>query len=289
MNNDIRNTTDMFVEYLEYIQDDTRIKRTPLGFNKSDTLFNGGLPNGLITLGAIPSIGKTTFMLQVADNMASLDNTKVLFFSLEMSRYDLITKCLSRQTFQNENLTNYSFDDLISNDEAIDYGAILETYEPIANNLYLIDNIYDIRDIEAYISHFRDDNPNENVVIFIDYLQYVLCGNNANDKQAIDIITKRLKELSKALGITIVVISSLNRANYNGTITMESFKESGSIEYTSDILMGLEYTNTSGNDRDYEANKNPRKITLKVIKNRYGACGKVNFDFNTKYNAYIER
>lgn len=120
-------------------------------------------------------------------------------------------------------------------------------------------------------------------------MQYILNDKNSNDKQAIDLITKSLKELSKSLGITIVAISSLNRANYSGSITMESFKESGSIEYTSDVLIGLEYTNSNGNDRDYEARKNQRKITLSIIKNRYGALGKINFDFNTKYNTFIEK
>jgi len=70
---------------------------------------------------------------------------------------------------------------------------------------------------------------------------------------------------------------------------MESFKESGSIEYTSDILMGLEYINNGANEREYEAKRNPRKITLSVIKNRYGALGKVNFDFHTTYHTFIEK
>lgn len=288
MNIEVKSTTDTLQEYIRYIQDDTQIKRTPTNFGKLDTILNGGLPKGLITLGAIPSIGKTTFILQLADNIASMGN-KVLFFSLEMSRFDIISKSLSRLSFQSDDLTNYSYDDLISNDERIDYEAILERYKPIANNLYTIDYIYDIRDIEAFINQFRDTNPNDNIIVIIDYLQYILCANNGNDKQVIDIITKRLKELSKSLGITIIAISSLNRANYSGSITMESFKESGSIEYTSDILMGLEYTNNNGIDRDYEAKKNPRKITLSVIKNRYGALGKVNLDFHTTYHTYIEK
>lgn len=266
-----------------------KIKKTPLGFEKIDKLLNGGLPNGLITLGAIPSLGKTTFMLQVADNMASLENTKVLFFSLEMSRYNLISKSLSRLTYLNENLQDLTYDELEFNNENVDFISILADYEPIANNLYTIDYIYDIRDIVAFITQFRECNSNSNVVVIIDYLQYILCGGG-NDKQAIDLITKRLKELSKSLGITIVAISSLNRANYDGTITMESFKESGSIEYTSDILMGLEYTNKiTSNDRDYEAKKNPRKVSLNIIKNRYGALGKVNLEFNMKYSTFIEK
>ena len=285
---EIINTTKLLEEYMAYIQDETKVKRTPLGFNKLDNLLNGGVPNGLITLGAIPSIGKTTFMLQVADNIASMENTKVLFFSLEMSRFDLISKSLSRLTYQCEDLEQLTCDELLSNDEAIDYNTIAQRYEPMANNLYTIDYLYKIEDITAFINQFRDAFPNENVVVIIDYLQYILCSNS-NDKQAIDLITKRLKELSKELGITIIAISSLNRANYGGNITMESFKESGSIEYTSDILMCLEYINTNATDRDVEAKKCPRKVAISVIKNRYGSLGKVNMDFYTKYNTYVEK
>lgn len=287
--NDLKNTTDTLQDYLSYIQDDRQVKKIRTGFDKLDNLLNGGLPNGLITLGAIPSLGKTTFALQVADNMASMENTKVLFFSLEMTRFDIISKSLSRLCYLTDELGNYTFDDLLSNDEAIDYGALLSQYEPIANNLYTIDYIYDIRDIEAFIRQFKDLHENDNIIVIIDYLQYILCGNNGNDKQVIDIITKRLKELAKELSICVIEISSLNRTNYSGSITMESFKESGSIEYTSDILIGLEYINNSSNEREYEAKRNPRKITLSVIKNRYGALGKVNFDFYTTYHTFLEK
>lgn len=289
MNTELRNTTDILEDYLSYIQDDKQVKKVRTGFNKLDNLLNGGLPNGLITLGAIPSLGKTTFALQVADNMASMENTKVLFFSLEMTRFDIISKSLSRLSYLTDELENYTFDDLLSNNDDVDFTTLLSKYEPIANNLYTIDYIYDIRDIEAFIRQFNDLHKNENIIVIIDYLQYILCGNNGNDKQVIDTITKRLKELAKDLNICIIEISSLNRTNYSGSITMESFKESGSIEYTSDILMGLEYVNNGANEREYEAKRNPRKITLSIIKNRYGALGKINFDFYTTYHTFIEK
>ena len=288
MTQEIISNTQLLDEYMRYIQDDTKVKKTPIGFNKLDTLLNGGLPSGLITLGAITSIGKTTFMLQIADNMASMENTKVLFFSLEMSRYDLISKSLSRLTYQDEALSQLTCDELLSHNEAIDYKTILEKYKPLADNLYVVDYLYNYNDIKSFITQFRDTHQEENVVIIIDYLQYILLNGNGNDKQVIDTITKGLKELSKSLGITIIAISSLNRANYSGSITLESFKESGSIEYTSDLLIGLEYTNNNANDRDYEAKKNPRKLTLNIIKNRYGSLGKVNFEFYTKYNTFNE-
>ena len=289
MNTELRNTTDTLQDYLSYIQDDTQVKKIRTGFNKLDNLLNGGLPNGLITLGAIPSLGKTTFALQVADNMASMENTKVLFFSLEMTRFDIISKSLSRMSYLTDDLSNYTFDDLLANNELVDYEALLSKYEPIANNLYTIDYIYDIRDIEAFIRQIKDLHEDNNIIVIIDYLQYILCSNNGNDKQVIDIITKRLKELAKEINICIIEISSLNRTNYSGSITIESFKESGSIAYTSDILMGLEYINNGANEREYEAKRNPRKITLSVIKNRYGALGKINFDFYTTYHTFTEK
>ena len=289
MNNEIKNTTDILQEYINYIKDDTKIKRIPTCFNRLDNILSGGLPIGLITLGAIPSLGKTTFTLQLADNISSLDNTKVLFFSLEMSKFDLISKSLSRLSYVSDDIENYTFYDFLSNKEDVDYKALFERYTPLADNLYIIDNIYDMKSIESCIAEFRDNNPSENIVVIIDYLQYILCGNNGSDKQVIDMITKRLKELSKILNLSVVAISSLNRANYSGCITMESFKESGSIEYTSDILIGLEYTNNNANDRDKKKKKNPRRITLTILKNRYGALGKVNMDFYTTYHTFFEK
>jgi len=289
VSNNITSTTNILKDYLDYIKDDTKAKKTPTYFNKLDSVLNGGLTNGLITIGAIASLGKTTFILQIADNMAQRENTKVLFFSLEMTRYDIITKSLSRLSYQIDAQNSYTFDDIISNSDKVDYEAILEAYKPIANNIYIIDNIYDIKAIEDYILTFKQNNPKDNIVVIIDYLQYILCNASTSDKQVVDFIVKRLKEISKVNNITIIAISSLNRANYSGGITMESFKESGSIEYTSDILMGLEYTNNNGIDRDNEARKNPRRISLKIIKNRYGALGVINYDFNTMYHTFTER
>lgn len=289
MNTELKNTTDTLQDYLSYIQDDTQVKKIRTGFDKLDNLLNGGLPNGLITLGAIPSLGKTTFALQVADNMDNMENTKVLFFSLEMTKFDIISKSLSRISYLADELGNYTFDDLLSNDEKVDYEVLLSNYEPIANNLYTIDYIYDIRDVEAFIRQFKNLHENDNVAVIIDYLQYILCGNNGNDKQVVDITTKELKELAKELNICIIEISSLNRTNYSGSISMESFKGSGSIEYTSDILMGLEYVNNGANERECEAKRNPRKVTLSVIKNRYGALGRVNFDLYTTYHTFLQK
>ena len=66
-------------DYIRYISNDTNIRKIPTGIQKLDNIYGGGLPNGLTILGAITGLGKTTFALQLADNMASVENTKVSF------------------------------------------------------------------------------------------------------------------------------------------------------------------------------------------------------------------
>ena len=62
-----------------------------------------------------------------------------------MTKFDIISKSLSRLSYLADDVNNYTFDDLLSNDEKVDYDALLIKYEPIANNLYTIDYIYDLK------------------------------------------------------------------------------------------------------------------------------------------------
>ena len=77
---------------------------------------------------------------------------------------------MSRLSYVSDKLENYTFDDLLSNKEDVDYKALFERYTPLADNLYIIDNIYDMKSIESCIAEFRDNNPSENIVVIIDYL-----------------------------------------------------------------------------------------------------------------------
>lgn len=282
----MKNTNDLIKDFLAYRNDDTRAKKIPTGFDKLDRLFNGGLPSGLVILGAIPSLGKTTFTLQMANNMASQENTKVLFFSLEMTLFELVAKTFSSISFQNEDLPNYISDDFMYKKDLKELDTIVGIYESIANNITFVDEVYDIRSICSYIEQFRNENPNQKIVVIIDYLQFVRC-NSSNDKQAIDNIVKLLKEATKRFDITIIGISSLNRGNYDN-VTMEAFKESGGIEYTADILLGLEFTN--GGNREQELKLNPRKVSISVLKYRNCPMGsRVNFSFYPGYNTFFEK
>ena len=100
-----------------------------------------------------------------------------------------------------------------------------------------------------------------------------------------------LKRISRDYKITVIIISSLNRANYHKKIAMEALKESGAIEYGSDVIIGLQFSGAEDEKFDLEeaARKNPREIELYILKNRNGQRGnKIDYKYYPKYNYFIE-
>jgi replicative DNA helicase len=117
-------------------------------------------------------------------------------------------------------------------------------YRGTAERLFIYEGNFDttVKDIESKIDSHISLTGNKPVVI-IDYLQVIKGENFAmSDKAVVDNMVTTLKRISRNLFIPIFVVSSLNRANYQNPISYESFKESGSIEYTADVLLGLQYS-----------------------------------------------
>ena len=96
------------------------------------------------------------------------------------------------------------------------------------------------------------------------------------DKQNLDRIVCALKKLSRQHGLTILAISSFNRENYNLEVSMNAFKESGGIDYSADVLLGLQARGAGrpGFSIDEEKRKDPRELELKILKNRFAALGR---------------
>ena len=126
----------------------------------------------------------------------------------------------------------------------------------------------------------------------MDYLQIITPESKySTDKQAIDQTILELKRISRDYKIILVVISSFNRASYGKEITLSAFKESGSVEYSSDLLLGLQLTDVSAKNFDLEQAKKqiPRKVELVILKNRNGITNeKVKFRYYQPYNLFQE-
>lgn len=271
------------------------------GFINLDEL-SGGIHAGLYVVAAISSLGKTTFTHQIADNMA-MSGKDVLFFSMEQSRLELVSKSLARQTAiaKGEPVTSLAIRNGYIPDSV---KAAIDKYTTrTAGHMSIIEGNFNcnIKYITNYVRKYIHKNQCKPIV-FIDYLQILQPENTkASGKEQIDHTITELKRMSREHGITVFVISSVNRSNYMTPIDFESLKESGGIEYTADVIWGLQlqcinddlFSKASASIKDKrEAIREakaamPRKIELSCLKNRYGiASYKCGFNYYPKYDLF---
>ena len=293
-------------EFVDGIADSVDTPYIPTGFTALDEVLDGGLYEGLYVVGAISSLGKTTLVMQICDQIAQAGQD-VLIFSLEMARTELMSKSISRHTLQSVIETggdirnaktargittgtrypNYNKTEL----ELIS-GAI-QTYSQYAQHIYIVEGEGNVgvKEIWETVQAHKDYTGNTPVVV-VDYVQILApYSERATDKQNMDKAVLELKRLSRKFKTPVIGISSLNRANYSTPISMEALKESGGLEYGSDCIMGLQLKGTGGKNFDVNEakEKDPREIELVVLKNRNGQTGsKIEYNYYPKFNYYRE-
>ena len=296
-------------EFLNGIGESVNTPYIPTGFANLDEVLDGGFYEGLYVLGGSTSIGKTTFELQICDNIAA-DGFDTLVFSLEMARSELMAKSISRITFDTVIKNGYDEHhsktirgitdgrryaaycqaeiDLINNS--------IKKYGEYAGHIFVTEGIGnistdEIREIVSKHIRYTGKKP----VVFVDYLQIIApCKgyDRSTDKQIIDKAILELKRLSRDYKIPVVVVSSFSRANYKKEAAMESFKESGAIEYGCDVLLGLQLEGAGEKGFDDTAAKdaNPRSVELKVLKNRNGRVNQtLYYSYYPAFNFVKER
>ena len=289
----------------------------PTGFPMLDEILDGGLYAGLYFVGAISSLGKTTFCLQIADHIAK-NGHDVLIFSLEMARNELIAKSVSRLTYSLQDnpklakttrgiLTGSRYENYTQDELSLIEQAITE-YENYGHNLYITEGVGDvgIDDIREKVQkHIK--LTGQSPVVLIDYLQIISpADSHATDKQNTDRAVLELKRLSRDYSLPVIGISSFNRDNYYSPVNLASFKESGAIEYSSDVLIGLQYYGMDYQEGESEKNREKRirelvkdqmtagkhgkaqKLQVKVLKNRNGCKGSTLIDFYPMFNYFAE-
>lgn len=294
-------------KFVDGIADSANTPSIRTGFPKLDSALDGGLYEGLIVLGAISSLGKTTLAMQIADQIAQ-QGQDVLIFSLEMAQTQLMSKSISRHTLMQvlagdgdtrkaktargitdiKRYVNYSRQELQIIDDAV------SDYAKYSDHLYVIEAVGDLRadNIRQAVDRHVKLTGNRPVCI-LDYLQLVAADNDRqSDKQIVDSAVTALKQITRDYKVPLIAISSFNRMNYREAVSMESYKESGKIEYSSDVLIGLQLKGAGERDFDpTEAKKkDPREIELIILKNREAAVGqKVEYAYYPMFNYFVEK
>ena len=278
------------------------------GYSKLDATLGGGLYNSLYVIGGISGLGKTSIVLNILENLAKKEQD-VLFISLEMSREELVAKSLSRFTRETvdkrftpmdypsqRDIQNGNFDM-----EAPYFQEGLINYTEASKHIFIKEANFNyntelIR--EDIIKHkaLRGKAP----VVVVDYLQVLPCLKDyGDDKKNIDFNITELKRISREYDIPVIVISSIGRQYYKKPIDFEAFKSSGNIEFTADVVIGLQYSFMAdiGNKSDnqiqemYQEAKAqyPRQVQTVILKNRNGSIGEyTDFIYEPKYNYFKE-
>lgn len=302
----LNNSTEKQLEsFLEAIKDESLVKPIPTGFKLLDETLNGGIKQGLYAIGAISSLGKTTLVHQIADNLAK-DGHDVLFFSLEMDKSQMLSKSLSRLSYQIAEEEGKDTDKF-----ALCHSDIVQAYKLKGKQVEMLDTAvktykanyvrkikYEFgaksgeeiaRAVDNYIK-YKEKKP----IVIVDFLQYVK-GTKQDARMATNENVAILKDLVVQHGIPVILISSFNRSSYKTQASMESFKESGEIEYISDVLIGLQLKGCQGEGNDIQieidkAKAEPvRSVELKLLKQRDGIATKtINFEYKPRFNYFKE-
>lgn len=272
------------------------------GFSNLDAEI-GSLYAGLYCIGAISSLGKTTFAYQLCDQLAE-QGSHVLYFSLEQSRLELVSKSISRLTAIADYKTAVSSIQIRTGAKGANIADATAKYlDAVKDRVSIIEGNYDctptyIADTARAYKASNEVTP----VIVVDYLQVLTPELQRADTRAnTDNALVSLKRLSRELNTPVICICSLNRSNYLTPIDFEAFKESGGIEFTSDVVWGLqlacmhdEVFNKEGNikaKREKVAQAKaaiPRDIELVCLKNRYGkARYSVGFQYYPQYDYFV--
>ena len=274
-------------------------------FEYLDRILGDSLYPGTYTLAATSSLGKTTFAAQLADQVAE-QHVPVLYVSVEMSALDILSKSLARIVAKqpgNINTTalrikkywNANGDKSHLVIPETEFDAITAAFniykEKIAPYMTVTGLNFEcqLSDILSCVSGFCRRNTVKPLVV-IDYLQIIKKAKDfhGTDQQHIDICMSEIERLAKKEQIPIFVISSVNRASYLTPISFESLKTSGSIEFSSDVVIAIDLCAVNEIDNiktDSEKREvlnqarqaSPRRIRMRLLKNRFGTNAETFF------------
>lgn len=254
----------------------------PTGFSYLDRVLGGGFHRSdLILIGARPGMGKTSFALNVARNMA-MKGRKTLFFSLEMSNEQLAQRIISTEA---RIVSNKLRTGEITDADWEKLGLALQNL--VNCELYFDDTAnITVPEMKARVRRMKDVE-----CVVIDYLQ-LMTGTKKTDNrvQEISEITRGLKMMAKDLNIPVITCSQLSRntaktADHRPQLT--DLRESGSIEQDADIVLMLHREDYYNNGDDGEEDKQTANVAEVIVaKNRHGSTEKVDVAWNAEFTMF---
>lgn len=250
------------------------------GFLDLDYKTAGMQPSDLILVAARPSMGKTAFVLNIAQHVAFHEEKTVAIFSLEMSKEQLVNRLLSLESKVNSQAIR------TGNMKDDEWERLIESADVIGSSKLLIDDTPGISfaELRSKCRKFKIENHLE--MIIIDYLQLMTGSgkNNESRQQEISEISRSLKALARELHVPVIALSQLSRAveqRPDHRPMLSDLRESGAIEQDADVVMFIYREDYYNKDTEL---KNTAEII--IAKQRNGAIGTINLAWLPDYTQF---
>lgn len=286
---DFKRINDVLVEVIETTEVKSEAYKTgkvtglQTGYKDLDLITAGLQRSDLIIVAARPSVGKTAFALNVAQNVALLSEDPVAIFSLEMSAAQLVTRMVSAEG-------NLEASKLRMGDMAEDDWSKMSAAAGVlgGTNIMIDDSAgITVHDIQSKCRRLKKQEGLG--LIVIDYLQLIASRGKGrgpeNRQQEVSEISRTLKQLAKELDVPIIALSQLSRGveqRQDKRPMMSDLRESGSIEQDADIVAFLY------RDDYYDKESEKKNITEIIIaKQRNGPVGTVELVFLKQFNKFV--
>ena len=275
-NGDIIPTLERVAENIEVRRENGgKIKGIETGLVDLDRMINGLNKQEMIVVAARPGQGKTTLANNIAINVAK-KNKYVAIFNLEMSKEQIFEKILSNVSMvECSKISNGS----LSKEDYLRLGKGVNTLVGLSDNMKVYDRTLRIDSILAKAKKLKKQGKLD--VLIIDYLQLVEGDKKQSREQEVSSISRKLKQLSKELNISVIALSQLSRApeqRADHRPILSDLRESGAIEQDSDVIIFCY------RDEYYNAETEEKNIMEMIIgKNRNGAPGIVKAAWVPQY------
>jgi len=273
---------DRLPEYIEEFEKrqspDAALRGIQTGFGKLDNLLLGMQPSDFIVLGARPSVGKTSFALDVARHAAIKSGKTVGVFSLEMSEGQIFDRLVAAES----HVPLWRIRAGRVKEDA-HFRFLQETFDRLSRAKIYIDdtaapNVMQIRSMARRLQIEQGLD-----FLIIDYLQLITPreGREMNMVQQVTEISRNLKSLARELNVPVLALSQLSRGieQRGGSPKLSDLRESGSIEQDADVVLFLH--------KEADPNKQENIVQIIVAKHRNGATGVAELVFEQDYATFL--
>ncbi|MEY8432899.1 replicative DNA helicase [Lachnospiraceae bacterium 48-42] len=276
---------DIVLNALDRIEKASKNKGTvtgiPTGFIDLDYKLSGLQPSDLVLVAARPSMGKTAFVLNIAQYIAFKKEKGVAVFSLEMSKEQLVNRLFSLESQVDAQALR------TGNLKDSDWEKLIEGAGIIGRSNLIIDDTPGISVSELRSKCRKYKLEHDIQIIIIDYLQLMtgrVGGRAESRQQEISDISRSLKALARELNVPVVALSQLSRAvesRPDKRPMLSDLRESGAIEQDADVVMFIYRDEYYNKDTEYK-----RQAEIIIAKQRNGPVGTVNLAWLAEYTKF---